>query len=89
MVHTLWMSCGAGVSAPHYSRFVLEDSLGFKRDPVTTERAVVRSEFDRIQQLKFLDERATGTGLEFGQLFFLLVLDRQNECPLMRRGSCD
>lgn len=45
---TLRMPCGAGVCAPNYSRFVLEDSLACKRDPVAAERAVARLEFDWI-----------------------------------------
>lgn len=67
--HTLRMPCRAGVCAPHYSRFILEDCLACKRDPVAAERAVMRGELDRIQQLKFLDERASWIGFEFGQLF--------------------
>ena len=63
------MPCRSGVCAPHYSRFVLEDGLACKRDPVAAKRAVMRVELDRIQQLKFLDERATWIGFEFRQLF--------------------
>lgn len=68
--HTLRMPCRAGVCAPRYSRFILEDCLACKRDPVAAERAVMRGELDRIQQLKFLDERASWIGFEFGQLFW-------------------
>ncbi len=63
------MPCRASVYAPHYSRFVLEDNIGRKHDPVATEEAVARGVFDRRQQLKFLEERAIGIGFEFGQLF--------------------
>lgn len=67
--HTLWMPCRAGVCAPNYSRFILEDGLACKRDPVAAKRAVMRGELDGIQQLEFLDERAIRIGFEFGQLF--------------------
>lgn len=55
------MPCEAGVRGPNYSRFILKDRIACKRDPVAAERAVSRLEFDRIQQLECLDERATGT----------------------------
>ena len=66
------MSCLAGINAPRDSCFVLEDSLGFERDPVSTKGAVTRVVYNRNsrrQLLKFLSERALGLGSEIGQLF--------------------
>lgn len=82
------MPCRAGVYAPHYSRFIMKDGLAFNRGPVAAERAVTRVEWDRIQQLKFLSERATGSGFEFGQLISYNSGKQMTDCPLSGEDNC-
>lgn len=86
-VLTARMARLAGVDAPLNGRFVLEDRLGFERNPIAANRSVARVVFDRNGRrklLKLFDEGAVGLDQELRQLFCVKVVS--TECPLGRRN---